>query len=382
MTRRNPALRPYARQTGPLSARYQPGIRRGGRTAFATDGGGGGEDADVLIGTLTVDGEVPAPSRVNDLMVQRDSQVITGGAYDVKISGDYAFVVNVNRIVSIDISDPTSMSIANQLTTATGTICAIQGDYLYAPYGNGLRSIDISTPTSLSIADALFDASNLPLAAQGIAVSGNYAYLTDGSDTLSIVDISDPTSMAFDNNLTDGTALNDCHGVAIQGNYAFVGGTNLVTSVDITDPTSPAVEDSETLAFSPNRSMDRLVIDPSGDFVVGVSPTINGSAISVDISDPTALVDVDISQPSGMTNPNGIVFVDSNRFVWTSTSSDAMRLGNIDGSGNLTGFAGGYVEDNVNGFDLDGARGVDVSGNYVFVCATNNVRLTSVEVLS
>ena len=59
--------------------------------------------------------------------------------------------------------------------------------------------------------------------ANNVAISGNYAYIADGSEGLVIVNIEDPSNPTFVGNYsTDGYV----HRVAISGNYAYVAARN------------------------------------------------------------------------------------------------------------------------------------------------------------
>jgi hypothetical protein len=76
----------------------------------------------------------------------------------------------------------------------------------------------------------------MPDHAEGVAVRGSYAYVTDGYSGLQIVDISDPLNpfiaSAYD---TPGYARR----VTLVGNRAYVADGNFVLVVDISDPLAP-----------------------------------------------------------------------------------------------------------------------------------------------
>ena len=77
-----------------------------------------------------------------------------------------------------------------------------------------------------------------------------------GAQTLSVVDVSDPTSPTMAGSLVDATDLNGAQAINVVGNYAYVASylSDSLTIVDVSTPTTP------TKVGSLNTS-------PSGDLV-------------------------------------------------------------------------------------------------------------------
>ena len=75
--------------------------------------------------------------------------------------------------------------------------------------------------------------------ADGITVSGNYAYVADGRNGLVIVDVSNPKAPVFAGCYdTEG----DAHGVFVSGNYAYVAdGRNGLVIVDVSNKEAPVL---------------------------------------------------------------------------------------------------------------------------------------------
>jgi hypothetical protein len=101
---------------------------------------------------------------------------------------------------------------------------AISGSFAYVADGSsgGLQVIDITNPASLQFVVGL----NTPGSARGVAISGSYAYVADALSGLQVLDISNPTGPQFVGGMdTPGFAW--C--VAISGGYAYVadGGSGL-----------------------------------------------------------------------------------------------------------------------------------------------------------
>ena len=83
-------------------------------------------------------------------------------------------------------------------------------------------------------------ACDTPGSAIAVAVSGNYAFISDGRYSgLQVIDISSPTSPVIVGSID---TLSSNFGIAIYGDYAYVAaGSSGLQVVDITRPTSPVV---------------------------------------------------------------------------------------------------------------------------------------------
>ena len=93
---------------------------------------------------------------------------------------------------------------------------AVQGRYAYVGVGPRLVVVDVGDPTRPV---AVGGTGLLPDAVMGVAVSGAYAYVADGSGGLRVVDVSDPASPREVGSY--GTPLY-AYGVAVSGAYAYV----------------------------------------------------------------------------------------------------------------------------------------------------------------
>ncbi|NGX43067.1 MAG: hypothetical protein K940chlam7_01358, partial [Chlamydiae bacterium] len=121
----------------------------------------------------------------------------------------------------------------NTPSSANGV--AVSGNYAYVADQNwGLQIIDVSNVTNPTLAGSY----DTPGIAFGVALSGNYAYVTDLYSGLQIIDVSNvtnPTLAGFYN--TSGTA----HGVAVSGNYAYVAdeleGLQIIDVSNVVNPT-------------------------------------------------------------------------------------------------------------------------------------------------
>ncbi|RPH92423.1 T9SS C-terminal target domain-containing protein, partial [candidate division KSB1 bacterium] len=161
--------------------------------------------------------------------------VTPGYAWDVAVSGDYAYVADGGsglRVVNItNPAAPFESGFYDTPGVAYGV--AVSGNYAYvADESSGLWVVNVTNPAAPSGAGYY----NTPGAAFGVAVSGNYAYVADWY-SLRVVDITNPTvptEVGFCS--TPGYA----HRVTVSGNYAYVadGGSGLRV-VNITNPAAP-----------------------------------------------------------------------------------------------------------------------------------------------
>jgi hypothetical protein len=255
---------------------------------------------------------------------------------------------------SSDLDYTGTSALANTSASLTGTLdtggddhgVAVSGNYAYVADGtSGLQVIDISTPSSPSVTGAL-DTSGKAL---GVAVSGNYAYVADSDSGLHIIDISTPSSPSMTGTYdTSGTA----YGVAVSGNYAYVAdGDSGLQIIDISTPLSPI------LTGTYNTSGSARGVAVSGDYAY-VADGDSGLQI-INISTPSSPSLTGTLNTSG--SANGVAMSGNYAYVADvasglqiidiSTPSSPSLLGTLDTSG--------Y------------AYGVAVSGNYAYVADGN-----------
>ena len=223
----------------------------------------------------------------------------------VYVSGDYAYVVEGevsdpgeeawyawSGLEIIDISDPAAPKLAGSIATAGAAYDVhVSGDYAYvaetASYGSswrGLEVIDIKRPASPLIVGSYKGSVN----AYAVYVSGNYAYLTianyyGSTSGLEIIDISDPTAPTLAGSIA---TISSSYDVYVSGNYAYVAESQNLYSdwsgvqvIDISDPASPVVVSS----FDTSIRTYKLYL--VGSYLYAISK--NG-LIMIDVSDPTA----------------------------------------------------------------------------------------------
>ena len=153
----------------------------------------------------------------------------------------------------------------------------VSGNYAYVADGDsGLQIINISNPESPTFVSSY----NTPGHATDVYISGNYAYVADGYSGLQIINISNPASPILTGSFTQGRAM----GVFVSGNYAYVtiggSGSNGLQIIDVTNPSTP------TLIGSYQTIYDAHGVFVSGNYAY-VANSYSGLII-IDISNPAS----------------------------------------------------------------------------------------------
>jgi hypothetical protein len=266
-------------------------------------------------------------------------------------------------------------------TSGSAYEVALSGSYAYVADDSTLQIIDITDP-----ANPIFKGSyNTPGAAWGIALSGNFAYVADASSGLQIIDITDPSNPTFKGSYdTPGYA----YGVTFCGGNAVVAdGDSGLQIIDRSDPTNPTLEGVWNTPSS----------------AVGVA--CGGYAYVADDSSGLQIIDVYFSIPEfkGSYNTPGYAYgvALSGNYAYVADHSSGLQIIDITspsnptfkGSHNTPGSAYGvaisgsyaYVADYNSGLQIiditdpadptfkgsyntpGEARGVALSGNYAYV---------------
>ena len=273
-----------------------------------------------------------------------------GASYAVAVSGNRAYLGMGPRLVILDVSNPAGPTVLGTSEVMPDIVqgIAISGNYAYvADYDAGLQVIDISNPSSPTRVGG-YDTSGY---AVGVAVSGNYAYVADDYAGLQVIDISNPSSPTrvggYD---TSGCAC----GVAVSGNYAYVADYYAgLQVIDISGPSSPTHVGG---------------YDTSGGYAQGVA--ISGNYAYV-VCDYRSLQTIDVSNPA---SPSRLGGCDASSYVLA-----------IAVSGNYAYLAGEYPDffevmdisnpaspAPVGGCAVDWAYDLAVRGNYAYAACPNS----------
>ncbi len=188
-----------------------------------------------------------------------DSAKFPGGAFNpagalndannVAIAGHYAYITTARGLVVVDIDDPLSPRIAQQLELPNPRAIAIQFRYGFVVDDDGLKVLDLSTPG----APKLVPGAVVPLAdAHDVYVARTYAYVANGKEGIAIIDVEQPEKPRLDQTFNAGGRLNDAHQVKVaMTNASLFGyvadGRNGLRILQLTSPeTMP-----EYAGFSP-----------------------------------------------------------------------------------------------------------------------------------
>ncbi|HLX18825.1 MAG TPA: hypothetical protein VKR23_01625 [Gaiellaceae bacterium] len=219
----------------------------------------------------------------------------------------------------------TAGSLANATSLSGADAVAISGSYAYVTAYNAgtLTVVDISNPVSPQVVGQTAFASSL-LNGTNIAISGSYAYVVsknrngasgsnvndDGSgNSLTIVDISNPTTPTIVGSLHDSVNLFGAYGVAVSGMYAYVAAQGCLTNqpcknpnvgddfavVDVFDPSNPAL-----VATIHNQSLPSPWTG-SGALKHATSVALMGDYAFVTAAYTDRLTAIDVSDPAAPT---------------------------------------------------------------------------------
>jgi hypothetical protein len=321
------------------------------------------------------------------------------GAWDVFVSGKYAYMANPRRdsLAVIDISNPANPTYlaetrgptpGTSLDGANGLF--VSGKYAYvATQGrHSLAVIDISNPASPTfIAETQGPVPGTSLSfAQHVFVSGNYAYVTTvGNASLAVIDVSNPSNPTFvaqTQGSVPGTTLDNPDEVFVSGKYAYVTsyGNDSLVVIDISNPLNPTVV-GETQGPTPGTSLDGA----RGLYVLGkyayVTNTSRDSLAIINISDPTSPTFV--AETRGPTPGTSLDLADdvfvSGKYAYVTTffrSSVAV----IDISNPATPTFIAETQGSSPGTTLFGAGGIFVSGKYAYVAVNDRDSLAVIDI--
>lgn len=193
---------------------------------------------------------------------------------------------------------------------------------------------------------------------------------TFSSTTVFTGKIGEPELLATYNS---STAIGGASGVALQGNYAFVTGflTDTLTVLDIASSTNPLYLSSITFGSRPTA----IAIQGSYAYVVSM---FDDSLYIVDISNPKNLVQVGVLTDGGnMGSPRSVSVAGNYAYV---AASGVDKLVSVDVSNPYAPFIAGSISHVGGGPLLDKPWSVVVSGKYAYVASETSDSLTIIDV--
>ncbi|MDP2587107.1 MAG: hypothetical protein Q8P32_05095, partial [Candidatus Komeilibacteria bacterium] len=301
------------------------------------------------------------------------------GATDVKVVGDYAYVLNVDRasLAVVDVSDPADpVFVAEERGPGPGTYLddnyklEIAGHYAYiADYSGNLVIIDISNPADPVFVKAFSSA--LLNGAIDVKVVGRYAYVANNlRDSLAVVDVSDPYNpvlVAEERGAVPGTTLNNPYALEIAGNYVYMVNYNSdsLAVLDISNPADPVLVAQE-FGPVPGTSLNQPVaIQVTGQYAY-ISVSSSDDIAVVDISnpaDPVYVTQVPCANPASCAL--GRIFAVGNYLYATDSTRDSLVIYDISNPAAPVIVAEEFGP--VPGTTLDLVVSVYVDGNYAYL---------------
>ncbi|MHB1391372.1 MAG: hypothetical protein ACYCXF_09135 [Thermoleophilia bacterium] len=319
--------------------------------------------------------------RVIDL-IEGTTNIITISANDTL--GNSSIAIGSFRVKSLYMELQLAGFVKNSISLSGADGLDIQGNYAYISSGgsNTLAIVDISNPGTPVIASVLSDAAGRLDSAWGVAVSGNYAYVVTGysgtSDRLTVVDISNPNAPMIVGSLQDHNNLDGALHVSISGHYAYVTApyANRVTIVDVATPAAPviagSVQDNQRLYRA-----DGILV--SGNIVYVISHQLDGG------SDMSYLCAIDATDPA-------------KPVIIGALNSPYFRGGDqMDKAGNYL-YVPGNLDHTFSIIDISDPRSmtlvshltdhtyigqtcfVHVAGNFAYLTSANTSRLTMIDI--
>jgi hypothetical protein len=293
---------------------------------------------DQQTGLLVIDLSDPAnPKRVGSL--QTDDWT-----YGLAVSGNFAYVTAGQSLEMVDISNPQQpMRVGSY---GTNVSCAApSGDYVcvgeaYANTGR-LEIVDLRNPQHPQPVGTCQTAS----AVRGLAISGSYAYVADGTAGLLVVNIADPAHPQLVG--TYSNAWSVAVAVAISGQQVFLADEAYgLRILDVSDPTKPRQLGQVATGSRPTA----VAVSGTNAYV-----TDSGSGLEVfSISDPVTPQRSGYFQVSGLAREVAI----SGDFACVADWEGGMQVISIADAANPQGIAS---------FNPDGradVRSVATAGNY------------------
>jgi hypothetical protein len=158
----------------------------------------------------------------------------------VAVQGDYAYVTEQTTLNVVDISNPSTpvvVGTSGSLGSSSYHALVISGHYAYV--GNG-AVVDISQPTNPMVV------ASLNAGGQRMAVNGHFVYAVNTSgDYMEVIDVSNPLVP-----VVYFLSLDDPQAIAVYGRFAYVIGSNSLYIVDVSDPTSPSLYQTASIGAS------------------------------------------------------------------------------------------------------------------------------------
>lgn len=236
----------------------------------------------------------------------------------IVVTNNTAFIGGWFSMEIVNVSDPVNPVV---ITNMPGYAVAISGTDAFVGNGTNLLVLDVSVPTNVVQVGSCY----LSDYVENLQIAGNFAYIANWKNGLTIVDLSTPLQPQIRGNFPSG---GEGLGIEVVGDTAFLcDGKGGLQILDVSDPAQPValsryfapsdygpdqVKIAGNLAYVPYYSAGLHILDvsdPSHPILKGICPTVYarkvdvsgnyaylGSSSSplqiVDVSDPTHPVQI------------------------------------------------------------------------------------------
>lgn len=167
----------------------------------------------------------------------------------IVVTNELAYIAAMSEFLIFSVSNPASpVYITGSLTPSNDTVgIAASGSDIYV--ADALLGLSIYTDTTIKLSTTKL---NNNATANAVVVSGSYAYLANGNDSLTVYAVTNPAAPVVVGRTNTGYGWS----IAISSNYVYQGQITNVAVIDVSNPSKPV-----QLAQG----------GPTGDFVLGIT---------------------------------------------------------------------------------------------------------------
>ncbi|MFZ0544488.1 MAG: hypothetical protein WAM60_03585 [Candidatus Promineifilaceae bacterium] len=240
-----------------------------------------------------------------------------GSTVNTLLDGNLAYLATgYSGLVIVDISDKVNPPIVGRFDTAGyANDVALEGSLAYiADDDDGLRILDVSNPGSPTEIGSYEG-----LEVWNVTVSGNYAYAVDFDSALHILDVSNPANPVLVGTLPQSGYIWE---MALQGNYVYLANAdNGVRIIDVSNPSQPVEVGSYVVP-------DTIDVQVQGSLAFVAAADYDGGFIILNVSNPSHPTQISRYNPSGFFWPFKVNV--SGSYAYLTTPSASQKLYTFD----------------------------------------------------
>ena len=271
--------------------------------------------------------------------------VLPNNAYltDIAIAGNYAYVTSSNpnepQLWIFDISTPSNIDTIGSFDVG-GRFSSIDisDNYAYVTdfTNEKLRVLDISTPSAPSqVAEVnnIYNGLNTTIPKHEVLIEDNYAYVfhnassSSGQISLSVVDMSTPTSPSVVSTTALSGGLDEIYSFIKHGNHLYYdsNGSSSVNVIDVSDPTTP----SSSVFSSSGAGISIYTLALQGDYLFlngGITDYIDVKDLSTSATSPSSIY---TTSTNNITSGGSTEMLAIGSFLYTITDADELLVHQI-----------------------------------------------------